>query len=195
MQPLPQLESCLRLAFDARDPQHVSGVSLASWFVRAPTRGRRRSELDASLLFPVDLRARMGPKANAAITLAMDPASWRSCAAPRATVPLATREWLAEAAMALGRAEGFDLTWAFGTGERLEARVPEPPKFEGQRFASVEAALADGPKFFEELMTAVGSRDGREIVRALEALRHSAALDRDGEGRYVIVAVQTPEGL
>jgi len=112
MQPLPQLESCLRLAFDARDPQHASGVSLASWFVRAPTRGRRRSELDAALLFPPDLRARMGQKADRAIALAMDPASWRLCADPRATVPLATREWLAEAAMALGRAEGFDLTWA-----------------------------------------------------------------------------------
>src|SRR5204863_201658 len=103
MQPLPQLESCLRLAFDARDPEHASGVSLASWFVRAPTRGRRRSDLDAALLFPPALRARMGPKADRAIALAMDPASWRLCADPRATVPLATREWLAEAAMALGR--------------------------------------------------------------------------------------------
>src|SRR5436309_125844 len=112
MQPLPQLESCLRLAFDARDPEHASGVSLASWFVRAPTRGRRRSDLDAALLFPPALRARMGPKADRAIAVAMDPASWRLCADPRATVPLATREWLAEAAMALGRAEGFDLTWA-----------------------------------------------------------------------------------
>src|SRR5205823_1369424 len=42
MQPLPQLESCLRLAFEARDPLHPSGISLSSWFVRAPTRGRRR---------------------------------------------------------------------------------------------------------------------------------------------------------
>ena len=42
-----------------------------------------------------------------------------------------------------------------------------------------------GPKFFEELMAAVGSRDGREIVRALDALRQKG-LDRDGEGRYFI---------
>ncbi len=35
-------------------------------------------------------------------------------------------------------------------------------------------------------MTAVGSRDGREIVRALEALRSREGLDRDGEGRYFI---------
>jgi hypothetical protein len=69
----------------------------------------------------------------------------------------------------------------------METRVPEPPRFEGRRFESVEAALRDGPKFFEELMTAVGSRDGREIVRELEALRSSPGLDRDNEGRYVIL--------
>jgi hypothetical protein len=34
-------------------------------------------------------------------------------------------------------------------------------------------------------MAAVGSRDGREIVRALDALREKG-LDRDGEGRYFI---------
>ena len=112
MESLPQLESCLRLAFDARDAEHASGISLASWFVRAPTRGRRRTDLDASLLFPAELRARLGEGADRAIALAMEPASWRSCAAPRPSVPLATREWLAEAALALGKSEGFVLTWA-----------------------------------------------------------------------------------
>ena len=34
-------------------------------------------------------------------------------------------------------------------------------------------------------MAAVGSRDGREVVRALDALR-PAGLDRDPQGRYVI---------
>ena len=112
MQPLPQLESCLRLAFEARDPRHPSGISLASWFVRAPTRGRRRGELDAALLFPPEVRTGLGPAAGAAIALAMDPGSWRSSASPRATIPVATREWLAEAAVALGRSEGFELAWA-----------------------------------------------------------------------------------
>src|SRR5205823_10945901 len=78
MESLPQLESCLRLAFDSRDEEHASGVSLASWFVRAPTRGRRRSDLDARLLFPAELRARLGEGADRAIALAMEPASWRS---------------------------------------------------------------------------------------------------------------------
>jgi UbiD family decarboxylase len=84
-----------------------------------------------------------------------------------------------------GAKAGFDLTWPFGTGARIETRVPEPPRFQGERFPSVAAALAHGPKFFEELMAAVGSRDGREIVRALDALRQKG-LDRDGEGRYFI---------
>jgi 3-polyprenyl-4-hydroxybenzoate decarboxylase len=83
-----------------------------------------------------------------------------------------------------GAKAGFDLTWPFGGGARLEARVPEPPRFAGQRYASVEAALRDGPKFFEDLMSAIGSRDGRDVVRTLEALRHKGGLDRDAEGRY-----------
>jgi 2,5-furandicarboxylate decarboxylase 1 len=49
----------------------------------------------------------------------------------------------------------------------------------------VQAALADGPKFFAALMSARGSRDGREIVRELEALRRAGELTRDDEGRYV----------
>jgi 2,5-furandicarboxylate decarboxylase 1 len=90
----------------------------------------------------------------------------------------------------VGAKAGFDLTWPFGTGTRLETRVPAPPRFAGRRFASIEAALADGPKFFEELMSAVGSRDGREVVRALEALRGMHALARDDEGRYLIKSEQ-----
>jgi len=86
----------------------------------------------------------------------------------------------------VGAKAGFDLTWPVGAAARLEMRVPEPPRFEGKRFPSIEAAFADGPKFFEELMSAVGSRDGREIVRELEALRAKVALDRDADGRYLI---------
>src|SRR5439155_25130015 len=84
-----------------------------------------------------------------------------------------------------GAKAGFDLAWPFGSATGIETRVPEPPRFAGARFPSVEAALAHGPKFFEELMAAVGSRDGREIVLALDALR-AKGLDRDGEGRYFL---------
>ena len=87
-----------------------------------------------------------------------------------------------------GSKAGYDLTWPFGQGSRLETRVPAAPEFKGKRFASVEAAIADGPKFFEELMTAVASRDGREVVREIEALRGTRAIERDGEGRYFFTA-------
>jgi UbiD family decarboxylase len=93
----------------------------------------------------------------------------------------------------VGAKAGYDLTWAFGTHDRLEVRVPAPPKFAGKRFPSVEAALADGPKFFEELMAATKSKDGREIVRALDVLRQADRLDRDPErGRWVLKSQARP---
>ena len=87
-----------------------------------------------------------------------------------------------------GAKAGFDLTWTFGTAGALEKSVPEVPKFSGKRFPSLEAALADGPKHFEELMTALQSRDGREIVRALDAIRKSGNLARDERGRWALRA-------
>ena len=84
----------------------------------------------------------------------------------------------------VGGKAGFDLTWPFGSLGRLEQSVPAPPRFEGKTFASVRAALEDGPKYFEELMTATGSRDGREIVRDLESLRESVGVTRDERGRW-----------
>jgi hypothetical protein len=84
-----------------------------------------------------------------------------------------------------GSKAGFDLTLSFGERKGIESRLPEPPRYEGTRYDSVEAALADGPKFFVELMSARASRDGREIVRELERLRSNGRLERDAEGRYV----------
>jgi len=81
---------------------------------------------------------------------------------------------------------GFDLTLPFGAARSLDTLVPEPPRFDGERFISVEAALAHGPKNFEALMAAIGSRDGREIVLVLEKLRATGRLGRDGEGRYTL---------
>jgi 2,5-furandicarboxylate decarboxylase 1 len=82
---------------------------------------------------------------------------------------------------------GFDLTLPFGSaGRSLDTLVPEPPRFDGARFASIEAALADGPKTFEALMAATGTRDGREIVLTLETLRSAGRLTRDRDGRYLL---------
>jgi 3-polyprenyl-4-hydroxybenzoate decarboxylase len=88
----------------------------------------------------------------------------------------------------LGSKAGFDLTWPFGTGGAFDRQVPAPPKHDGKRFTSIGMALEDGPKLFMELMDAVGSRDGREIVRVLEDLRRAGAIDRDAEGRYRLKA-------
>ena len=89
---------------------------------------------------------------------------------------------------ATGAKAGYDLTMPPGAAKGLEAEIPKPPAFHGARFASVEAALRDGPKFFAELMAAVGSHDGRDVVLVLEALRDQGHLHRDsGDGRYGLV--------
>ena len=80
---------------------------------------------------------------------------------------------------------GFDLTWPVG-GAAMEHAVPKPPDYVGKRFPSLRAALEDGPKSFEALMAARGSRDGREIVRELETLRTEPGFSRDKDGRYVL---------
>jgi UbiD family decarboxylase len=82
---------------------------------------------------------------------------------------------------------GFDLTLPFlrpGAVRSIEHRVPAPPQFDGPRFASIEAALEDGPKRFAELMAAAGTRDGREVVRWLEDIESTRSITRDEEGRY-----------
>jgi len=85
----------------------------------------------------------------------------------------------------LGAKAGYDLTMPIGTQRKLEAEIPQPPHYQGTRFASVEAALRDGPKYYEHLMAALGSDDGREIVLTLEELRTQGRLQRDAaEGRY-----------
>ena len=85
-----------------------------------------------------------------------------------------------------GAKTGFDLTWPFGAAATLETSVPAPPAFTGARFASVRDALADGPKYFTELLAAVGSADGREIVRELHALRSVPGFGQDKRGRYLL---------
>jgi 2,5-furandicarboxylate decarboxylase 1 len=82
---------------------------------------------------------------------------------------------------------GFDLTLPFprpGTPRSIEHIVPAPPTYEGQRFPSLEAALEDGPKLFAEMMAAIATGDGREIVRWLEDTSATRPIARDKEGRY-----------
>jgi 2,5-furandicarboxylate decarboxylase 1 len=82
---------------------------------------------------------------------------------------------------------GFDLTLPFGAKRSIEHSLPEPPDFTGPRFASVRDALLDGPKYFEQLMAALGTADGREIVVMLDELRSAGLLGRESdEGRYTL---------
>lgn len=50
----------------------------------------------------------------------------------------------------------------------FERRVPAVPRYDGARFASIAAALEDKPEIFEHVTPASGSRDRREVVRALD---------------------------
>jgi UbiD family decarboxylase len=95
-----------------------------------------------------------------------------------------------------GAKAGYDLTQPIGRQRALEQQIPQPPCFEGARFESVEAALRDGPKFFEHLMAALGSDDGREIVLALEELHRQGRLTRDpSEGRYSLIEGSTGRAM
>jgi 2,5-furandicarboxylate decarboxylase 1 len=82
---------------------------------------------------------------------------------------------------------GFDCTIPFGKANSFEFSVPMPPaakKAAPQK--SVAEALAAGPASFLDLMAALGSRDGREIVRELDALYAARRLGRLDDGRYVL---------
>ena len=84
-----------------------------------------------------------------------------------------------------GSKAGYDLTWPLQHANRWDLVTPKPPSYPGKRFPSLKAALQDGPKWFEELMAAVGSRDGREVVRELHTFR-AQGLERDEQGKYFL---------
>ena len=53
-------------------------------------------------------------------------------------------------------------------------------------FASVEKALQSRPMHFAELMASLGSKDGREVVLALDALRETGRLSRGRDGEWTL---------
>jgi 2,5-furandicarboxylate decarboxylase 1 len=82
---------------------------------------------------------------------------------------------------------GLDCTIPFGKANSFEFSVPTPPVAKpATRHKSAEAALTAGPASFLELMAALGSKDGREIVRELDALYATKRLGRLDDGRYVL---------
>lgn len=83
---------------------------------------------------------------------------------------------------------GFDLTVPFGKRDSFSFTVAAPPNAAtAARYQTVEAALRSGPMSFGDMLYALGSRDGREIVRALEDLRDRNLVSRLEDGRYSIV--------
>jgi 2,5-furandicarboxylate decarboxylase 1 len=82
---------------------------------------------------------------------------------------------------------GFDCTIPFGKTDAFEFSIPMPPvvKKTAPR-TSVEDALIAGPASFLDLMSALGSKDGREIVRQLDALYTARRLGRTDDGRYML---------
>ena len=85
---------------------------------------------------------------------------------------------------------GFDLTAPYGRPETIESRRAFAPRFaapsKDRRFGSVREALAAGPLFFMELMTALGSTDGREIALELDALSQEGVLCRLRDGEWAL---------
>jgi 2,5-furandicarboxylate decarboxylase 1 len=87
-----------------------------------------------------------------------------------------------------GSKAGYDLTFPLGPAD-IERQVPETPTYTGGRHASVRDALQDGPKTFEQLMVAVASPDGHDVVLDLEDLHERGLLIRnDASGRYTLNA-------
>lgn len=84
----------------------------------------------------------------------------------------------------VGSKGGFDCTMPLEVAQTLEAMVPKAPKWEGAAFSSVEDALADGPKSWEQLMVAIGTRDGREILPVFDRLRAEGRLGRTKDGLW-----------
>ena len=87
---------------------------------------------------------------------------------------------------------------AEGTADNLfvvvDGALLTPPVLDGARFASVRAALEDGPKTFCQLMAALGSRDGRDVAIALDEVRRSGSLDRTQDGVYRLAVAPASKG-
>jgi 2,5-furandicarboxylate decarboxylase 1 len=92
----------------------------------------------------------------------------------------------------VGAKAGFDLTKPFGKNDTMEYTVPTAPAFGAAGKRTVLEALTDGPCTFLDLMEATGTRDGREVVRALAPLYDEHRLGRHDDGRYILVTPPKP---
>ena len=87
---------------------------------------------------------------------------------------------------------GYDLTDPTSKSKEIRFKRPRPPVIAAAKSnASVRQALETGPKYFIDILGAVGSRDGREVVLELEHLREAGELTRLDNGEYALLS-QTP---
>lgn len=87
-----------------------------------------------------------------------------------------------------GAKAGFDCTKPFGKKDGFDFTVPEPPVLPERPHRSVEDVLAAGPATYLDLMAALGTRDGREILPILAKLYDSGRLGRLDDGRYTLLS-------
>lgn len=88
----------------------------------------------------------------------------------------------------IGAKAGFDLTIPYEGDWSHAYTVADPPQLSQRRSKSVLSALKGGALTFGEIMGAIGSRDGREVVIVLETLRQRQQLVREADGRYALSA-------
>ena len=88
----------------------------------------------------------------------------------------------------LGTKAGFDLTLPTNHHKDLKLTVATAPRIQSSiKYKTVAEALNTvGSMYFSELMEALGSYDGREIILELDGLRKLGKLMRDGNGKYLI---------
>jgi UbiD family decarboxylase len=89
-----------------------------------------------------------------------------------------------------GAKAGFDLTLPPDQVANAARSIPEPPDLRPGPARPVADALAEGPMTFGALMEAAGSRDGRDVLRALEDLAREGRIERLADGRYGLVGAR-----
>lgn len=84
---------------------------------------------------------------------------------------------------------GFDLTSPTSRSKEIRFQRPRVPRVApAMTNASVRHALESGPKYFGEILAAVGSSDGREVAIELDQLRQGGELTRLDNGEYALAA-------
>ena len=84
----------------------------------------------------------------------------------------------------VGSKAGYDLTIPFGKAGEQEFQLPEPPVLGPSKGLTVREALAAGPQTFRDLMEATGTRDGRDVLKEMDALRSAGLLERAPDGKW-----------